>query len=692
VAGEVTWTSRHCMGGVALGWLIVVAWTGAASWASDARSVVADVPSWTRAAVLEAQASPTDRMDLRIHLRLRDREGALAEAAAVYDPDDPRYGRYLTPDEFHARYSPTPADLARVTTWLEAHGLELDYASGNRLVIAAHGAVAAVEAAFRTTIGRYRVGDRLLRAPTSAPTAPTEVADLVAATVGIHDAVSPMRPTLVRRPQPMAASIAGARLLVEGQSGIWTAPPAPGWRVPPDCAEYWGSKSHPDVAPFGTSAPTFAGPCAFVPPALRRAYDLPEHGRIDGRGVTVAVVSAFAPQPTLLSDLQTYTARNDPEHPFRADQLEIEMAPGVDPVVPPSVDDIWAWYGETPLDVQAVHAVAPGAKVLLVFTKTVYAGRLSLIEAVNHIVDNRLATIVSNSYADPEELPDDYAGWETVAIQANLEGIGLYFSTGDFGDFNPPVFRPTAGFPASLPQVTAVGGTSLATDERGRRLFEVAWAETASRLQPGNSLLDGTWMPAFPGIFSLAGGGAGSGGTSKRYLQPTYQAGVVPDALARVGDALRRVIPDVSLVGNPNTGLLVGITQSFPEGDVYDEAPSGGTSLSAPLLAGLVALAEQKRGAPVGFINPMLYKHRRKLVRDVVPRGTAPILSSRYDNGVDPTDGTSWFGITLDTELQTLHTTTGYDDTTGLGVPRARAFIRLFGKRPRASHLPDSDG
>jgi subtilase family serine protease len=110
--------------------------------------------------------------------------------------------------------------------------------------------------------------------------------------------------------------------------------------------------------------------------------------------------------------------------------------------------------------------------------------------------------------------------------------------------------------------------------------------------------------------------------------------------------------------------------------------------VSAPLLAGLVALAEQKRGAPVGFINPTLYKQRRRLVRDIVPQRTAPILSPRYDNGVDPTGGTSWFGITLDTELQTLHTTPGYDNTTGLGAPRTRAFLRVFGRRRPRSRGP----
>jgi hypothetical protein len=120
-----------------------------------------------------------------------------------------------------------------------------------------------------------------------------------------------------------------------------------------------------------------------------------------------------------------------------------------------------------------------------------------------------------------------------------------------------------------------VGGTSLAVDKHGRRLFEVAWAETASKLTPGTSLLDGTWFPPFPGTFSLAGGGAGSGGRSKRFVQPSYQAGVVPDDLARAGDERWRVVPDVSFLGNPDIDLLVGVTQTFPDGVRYEEGPAG---------------------------------------------------------------------------------------------------------------------
>ena len=149
----MTRTSRHRIGRIALACAIAVARTGPALAASEERGIVAVTPSWSRASALESYASPTDRMDLRIHLRLRDRDAALAEAAALNDPDDPRYGRYLMPDEFRARYSPTPGDVARVRSWLQSHGLAYDYVSGNRLMLAAHGAVARVEAAFDTTRG-----------------------------------------------------------------------------------------------------------------------------------------------------------------------------------------------------------------------------------------------------------------------------------------------------------------------------------------------------------------------------------------------------------------------------------------------------------------------------------------------------------------------------------------------------------
>lgn len=130
----------------------------------------------------------------------------------------------------------------------------------------------------------------------------------------------------------------------------------------------------------------------------------------------------------------------------------------------------------------------------------------------------------------------------------------------------------------------------------------------ATRFETGKSVLtDGVWTPAGPGVYVYGSGG----GTSRLFAEPWYQRGVVPDALARnnqTGTNRGRVVPDISMLGDPSTGMLIGVTQTFSEGVKYDEYRIGGTSLASPLFAGMMALADDVSGVHHGFINPMLYQ------------------------------------------------------------------------------------
>src|SRR6202012_5988489 len=110
-----------------------------------------------------------------------------------------------------------------------------------------------------------------------------------------------------------------------------------------------------------------------------------------------------------------------------------------------------------------------------------------------------------------------------------------------------------------------------------------------------------TWGPA---AYSSGGGG----GVSQLFPQPFYQAGVVPNSLSVVNGARMRVLPDVAMEGDPNTGMRVGETQTFPDGVYYDTYRIGGTSLSSPLLSGVVGVANQRDHFDHGFIHPVPYR------------------------------------------------------------------------------------
>ena len=139
------------------------------------------------------------------------------------------------------------------------------------------------------------------------------------------------------------------------------------------------------------------------------------------------------------------------------------------------------------------------------------------------------------------------------------------------------------------------------------------------------------------------------------------------------------MVPDIAAVADPNTGYLIGETQTFPDGSVkYAEYRIGGTSLSSPLIAGIMALANQAAGHPLGFVNPLLYGLAgTSAFTDVVnPSSTVAMVRSNYVNGVDASNGLSYVLRTANQTLS-LQTTPGYDDVTGLGTPTSSFLAAL---------------
>jgi subtilase family serine protease len=339
------------------------------------------------------------------------------------------------------------------------------------------------------------------------------------------------------------------------------------------------------------------------------------------------------------------------------------------------------WASEEALDVEAVHAMAPGAHVL-------YYGADScqdsdLLAALSDLITHHLAQVISDSWGGPlhstsgDEAASTVAEYDHLFQLAAVEGISVNFSSGDCGANSPATvcggsdglqssYAQTT-FPASDGWVTAVGGTSAAVDGDGRLKWSTSWGTRA-------------WLLNSAGTAWTAGGWifGGGGGTSADFAQPWYQAHLVPSALSGTlltgvaAGSARRVVPDISLDADPFTGLLVGSTQPLPDGKVgYAEAAIGGTSLASPLLSGLEADAIGVRdGVPLGFVNPKLYAAGLAgdgdTIRDVtdtpsdVPQPIAEVFPP-FQGQVAAVAGLGSDGP--------LRATSGYDDATGLGTP-----------------------
>jgi subtilase family serine protease len=398
---------------------------------------------------------------------------------------------------------------------------------------------------------------------------------------------------------------------------------------------------------------------------VRGAYGLGDVGtaRYDGSGQTVAVIDAYA-SPTIAGDVNTYSTRHGLPA-FKANQFSQVVAPGTYRHPESGMkQDPQGWYGEETLDIEAVHSMAPGANVVYVGAPNNFQ---DLDAALNHVVDRGLAQIVTNSYGwSTELLPNGVVKpYEDILVQAAAEGIGVYFSSGDNGDETNVMGYRTADWPASSPWVTAVGGTSLGVSASNGYVFETYWGTDKSTLT-ANGWVSNGWLYA------------GGGGTSRVFGEPSYQVGVA-DPFAGYFGANGRVLPDVSMVGDPNTGFLVGQTQKFPgrDGGVqYDEYRIGGTSLSSPLFAGLMALADDLSGSAHGFINPSLYSLAGTAAITDVTHVKAADVRVDYTNGVDAKNGTTTTVRTFDLPGLAISTTPGYDNTTGLGVPNGATFLR----------------
>jgi subtilase family serine protease len=417
-------------------------------------------------------------------------------------------------------------------------------------------------------------------------------------------------------------------------------------------------------------------PCGYTPTQLRSAYGLSSlvDGGNAGQGVTVAIVDAFA-SPTIFRDAQQYARNNDPAHLWTKSQFSQIVFHRTSKLAGPDQCDANGWYGEETLDVEAVHAMAPGANVLFVGGSDCLDA--SLDTALNQVVANNLAQIVSNSYGDlGEDVPaDEVAAFDSISESAVAQGIGLYFSSGDDGDEVATLGGPpTPDFSASSPWVTAVGGTSTGIGQNGSIVLQTGW-ETGKSTRTGLSA-NPRWVPAAPGAYLYGSGG----GTSRLYAEPAYQVGVVPSALAKKNQsspgALGRVVPDISMDADPTTGMLVGETQVFPDGTYYDQYRIGGTSLASPLFAGFMAVADQSTSVRHGFVNPVLYMDEAGTdgVIDVTHVNMAAVRVD-YRDGVDSADGVTRSVRTFDFTDLAIHTTKGYDDTTGLGTPNGQAFI-----------------
>lgn len=610
--------------------------------APSARAILAgNVPPWANSANFKAAANPSDSIGFRVYLGWNNPSAVEAVAKSVSDPSSASYGQYLTPQQFRQQFAPSQSQVNEVQNWLRSQGFSIVYTPQNNHYVSAEGTVAQAATAFGTSFGMYTVDGLTLRSPSSDISVPSSIASSVSGVIGLDDVAQTVHTNHIKADP--------------------NAPPSAAFVNAPPLADYWGQLAAPYPNPYGSDALPYAVR-GYTPQQVKGAYGL-GNTTLDGSGITVAIIDAYA-SPTIQSDLDMWSANRG----LASTTITQVVAPGTFNHPESGLrQDPQGWYGEESLDVEAVHGMAPGAHIVYVGAPNNFQ---DLDAALNHVVDRHLASIVTNSYGFNTELlhPGFIKPYEDTILQGAAEGITINFSSGDNNDESLVVGFKTVDWPASSPFVTAVGGTSLAVGAENTYLFETGWGTT-------NSTWNGTaWVPTG----WLYGSG---GGVSRLFAEPSYQQGVVQNSVFTAqGHGVGRAVPDVSALGDPQTGYLVGQTQTFfatsatPGGARYSEYRIGGTSLSSPIMAGIFALVNQARGAKgsvdLGFANPLLYSlNGSSAVTDIVdPESTVAVVRVNYRNSEDASNGIS---VRLRTMNQTLSlkTTPGWDDVTGIGTP-----------------------
>ena len=305
-----------------------------------------------------------------------------------------------------------------------------------------------------------------------------------------------------------------------------------------------------------------AASVSYTPPQVAKVYSFPSD--VDGSGETVGILEFGGGFTT--SDLTKYFQQLGLKAPT---VTAVPVDGGTNSPGDPNGAD-----GEVMLDIEVVGSVAPGAKIAVYFAPNTEQGFIDCVTTAVHDTTNT-PSVLSLSWGGPE---DSWSQQSLTALDNAFQsaaalGVSVTAASGDNGSSDGETGNHV-DFPASSPHVLGCGGTTLVA-ANNQRQSETVWDD----------------LPT--------GGGATGGGVSASFALPSWQAQAnVPAPSSASGG---RGVPDVAGNASPETGyqiLVDGQSQVI-----------GGTSAVAPLWAGFLALVNQKRGKPVGFVNPILYQN-----------------------------------------------------------------------------------
>jgi subtilase family serine protease len=432
-----------------------------------------------------------------------------------------------------------------------------------------------------------------------------------------------------------------------------------------------------------SSGPPNASPCGYQPSDIQTAYNLTSlyQEGLTGKGTTVAIVDAYG-STTIANDLAAFSAYMG----LPPANLTIIGTPTESNF---STDANAGWAGETTLDVEWVHAIAPGAKIVLVVAPTnsfndLFAAIITAARVPGVVSISNSWSGFDTGLAGESEF---YGAADSVLEAIDATGQSVHFSTGDYGDNASQLGYTSTGWPASSPYATGIGGVSVVLDSQKHIAWQTSWGNTITEIADTVAL----GSPPIDPIFNEGFVFGGTGGASDIYPKPAFQNSLPGD---------RRLTPDISWVADPYTGVEI-IYSTDAQNDLGLEV-IGGTSASCPMFSALWAIATQHAEHPLGQAAPRLYRLPAGAITDVVNSSSpnnvtgrmhdaggrftmnswelaAPLenLSSFVSALYNSPHSTRWFVLSFGLDT-TLSTGQGWDPATGLGTPNGHSFVHAF--------------
>jgi subtilase family serine protease len=638
-----------------------------------------NTPPFVRTAREIGPADPSQTIEITVWLKVHNRKQLDSVAEDLYDPSSPRYRAWLSFPQIVADYAPTAQEAKTVKEFLSAHDLSIMLADPNNFFVRARGTIAQVSAAFRVQLRNFNVRGKVIRANTTDPYIDGDAARCVHLVSGLSNQQSEIHPIpRYTPPAPPSSLQSPAAPSASSLSSFFTS----------DC--FHGPTTDSLTTNGGLPAATYTGNlydstniggCGYTPPEIYTAYNLSAlyQAGYNGNGQTI-VIFETCDSATIQSDANAFSAQ------FGLPALTSANFSVIDYPVPspcdyPSVEES--------LDVEWAHAIAPGANIIVLVTpnyETNSGFAQNIDVALLYTVANHLGNVISFSYGGPEIFfaPADLDQTNLLTQLAAISGVSANFSSGDAGDYTELGIPATVLYPASTQYGTAVGGISLALNSSNAITWQSGWGTNLN-------LLDDYGLVSDPPLGFFYGGSGG--GSSAFFLKPGFQH-QLPGSF--------RLLPDISWIADPYTGVVVDLTDNgvYPPREWF---AIGGTSVACPMFSALWAIANQEAGTPLGQAARYVYSMPSSTITDIVPVGSSTNVTGIITDAsgltfysapdlAQPLEGTTVFYdalwnvplnqglvylVTFGTDTH-LKTAPGWDDVTGVGVPKPEAFADFF--------------